>query len=181
MEILRLLTISEDIYVEGRRKAPKPIRKVAAAAVIKNPSIGERSAENLEQYFGMGKELGYVLARAAMERLGNDGKNVESYGKACIIGVQGEIEQGAILIHKEMGVSVREVIGGGKAGIPSTKKVAPAGTSIDVPLSYRDDSGRATHFDSMSVVVPGAPNPDEIVVVLVLTNGGRPHPWEGWK
>jgi hypothetical protein len=180
MEILRLVTIVEDVYVEGRRKVNKPVRRAVAAAVIKNPAIGDKSAENLGQFSGMGKELGYILAKAALGQIG-DGSLVESYGKACIVGAAGELEQAAILIHKEFGVSVREVIGGGKAGIPSTKKVAQAGVNIDVPLSFRDNSGLATHFDSMPVAVPGAPNADEIVVILVLTNGGRPHPWEGWK
>jgi hypothetical protein len=180
MEILRLVTIVEEVYSEGGRKAERPIKKVAAAAVIKNPAIGDKSAVNLDQFSGMGRELGYVLAKAAMAQLG-DGSKIESYGKSCIVGVGGELEQAAILIHKEFGASVREVIGGGKAGIPSTKKVAPAGVNIDVPLSFRDNSGLATHFDSMPVLVPGAPNADEILVVLAFTNGGRPHPWEGWK
>ncbi len=180
MEILRLLTTIEDIYSEGGRKAERPVRRVAAAAVMKNPATGVHSAENLEQFCGMGREVGYVLAKAALAQFA-EGSTVESYGKACIVGTSGELEQAAILIHKEFGEAVREVIGGGKAGIPSTKKVAPSGTGIDVPLSFRDNSGLATHFDCMSVVVPGAPNADEIVVVLVLTDGGRPHPWEGWK
>jgi hypothetical protein len=180
MEIIRIVTVIEDIFEEGRKKAGRPLRRVAAAAVIRNPATGAESAQNLDQFSGMGKELGYLLAKTAMAQIG-DGSQIESYGKACIVGVGGELEQGAILIHKEMGVSVREVIGGGKAGIPSTKKVAAAGVSIDVPLSFRDNSGLATHFDSMSVFVPGAPNADEIVVILAFTNGGRLHPWDGWK
>jgi hypothetical protein len=109
-----------------------------------------------------------------------EGKDVESFGKACIVGSLGEVEQGAMLIHKVLGVAVREIIGGGKAGIPGAQKVAPAGTSIDVPLSFRDDSGLATHWDTMPVVVPGAPNADEIVAIIALSNTGRPHPWAGW-
>lgn len=179
MEVLRIVTIIEDVISEGGRKAERQVRRVAAAAVIKNPAVGDKSAENLGQFSGMGKELGYLLAKEAMSHLG-DGTKVESYGKACIVGIHGELEQAAILIHKEMGISVREVIGGGKAGIPSTKKVGPAGVTIDVPLSFRDNSGLATHFDSMPVLVPGAPNADEIVVILAFTNGGRPHPWDGW-
>jgi hypothetical protein len=180
MEIRRILTLVEDVIVEGGRKAEKTVRRVATAAVITNPAVGDMSAVNLQQFAGMGYELGEILAKAAMAPLGG-GANVESYGKACIVGLDGELEQAAILIHKEFGKSVREVIGGGKAGIPSTKKVAAAGTAIDVPLSYRDNSGLATHFDSIEVLVPGSPRVDEIVVVLALTNGGRPHPWDGWK
>lgn len=180
MEIRRIITLIEDVVIEGGRKAEKPVRRVASAAVIANPAVGDKSAENLQQFAGMGYELGEILAKEAMAPLGGSA-NVESYGKACIVGVAGELEQAAILIHKEFGKSVREVIGGGKAGIPSTKKVAAAGTTIDVPLSYRDNAGLATHFDSMEVTVPGAPKADEIVVILALTNGGRPHPWEGWQ
>lgn len=180
MEILRLVTIIEEIFEEGGRKVEMPNRRVAAAAVIKNPATGTKSGENQEQFFDIGKEIGYILTRAAMAPLG-DGKNVESFGKACIVGSEGEVEQGAMLIHKILGVAVREVIGGGKAGIPGAQKVAPAGTSIDVPLSFRDDAGRATHWDTMPVVVPGAPKDDEMVVIIALSNCGRPHPWVGWE
>jgi hypothetical protein len=179
MEIRRMLTIVEDVIVEGGREAAKTVRRVATAAVIKNPALGELSNQNLDQFSGLGYDLGAVLGKEAATYLGG-GEHVQSYGKACIVGADGELEQAAILIHKEFGKSVREAIGGGKAGIPSTKKVAGAGVSIDVPLSFRDNSGLATHFDCMEVMVPGSPKADEIVVVLVFTNGGRPHPWSGW-
>ncbi len=180
MEIRRIITISEDVMVEGGREVPHSLRKVAVAAVITNPAIGDQSSKNLEQFVDMGKQLGTILAEKAMAVLGG-GTNVASFGKACIVGINGELEQAAILIHKEFGNSVREVIGGGKAGIPSTKKVGVAGISIDVPLCFRDNSGLATHFDSIQVSVPNAPSADEIVVVLGFTNGGRPHPWDGWS
>ena len=180
MELLRLVTIIEDIIEEGGRKVETPNRRVAAAAVIKNPAPGAKSGQDQEQFFAIGREIGTILTKAALAPLG-EGKDVESFGKACIVGSEGEVEQGAMLIHKVLGVSVREVIGGGKAGIPGAQKVAPAGTSIDVPLSFRDDAGRATHWDTMPVVVPGAPNGDEMVVIVALSNCGRPHPWAGWK
>jgi hypothetical protein len=179
MEILRIVTIIEDVIEEGGRKVETPNRRVAACAVIKNPAPGEKSAENMEQFFDIGREIGTILTQAAMAPLG-DGTKVESFGKACIVGSEGEVEQGAMLIHKILGRSVREVIGGGKAGIPGAQKVAPAGTTIDVPLSFRDDAGRATHWDTMPVMVPGAPNGDEMVVIIALSNCGRPHPWAGW-
>lgn len=179
MEILRIVSVVEDVLVEGGRAAASPTRRVASAAVIKNPAVGAESNQDLDQFVAMGYELGKILGTRAAELLGG-GEHVESYGKACIVGADGELEQAAILIHKQFGVTVRECTGGGKAGIPSTKKVGSAGSSIDVPLSFKDDSGRATHFDSMEVSIPGAPKADEIVVVLAFTNGGRPHPWSGW-
>lgn len=179
MEIRRIVTVIEDVLFEGGRKADKAVRRVATAAVITNPSIGKNSSTNLQQYSGMGYELGEVLAKVALPYL--NGASVQNYGKAAIVGVDGELEHAAILIHKEFGKSVREVIGGGKAGIPSTKKVAGPGTPIDVPVSFRDNSGLGTHFDCIEVKIPGSPKADEIVVVLAFTDGGRPHPWSGWS
>jgi len=180
MEIRRIVTTVEDVIIEGGRPADKRVRRVAVAAVIKNPSVREESGNALEQFSKMGYDLGEILAKEAVPHFGG-GESIESYGKGCIVGVDGELEQAAILIHKEFGKSVREVIGGGKAGIPSTKKVAGPGVSIDIPLSYRENSGLGTHFDCIEVTVPGSPKADEIVVVMAFTNGGRPHPWSGWS
>lgn len=115
------------------------------------------------------------MAQNASAHLG-DGSNVDSYGKGCLVGEGGELEQAAALIHPTFGKIVRAVIGGGKASIPSTKKVAGAGAIIDVPSAYRDNSSVASHFDAMEIHVPGSPKANEIVVALALTNGGRPHP-----
>lgn len=180
MEIRRIVTIIEDVLYEGGRAADQTVRRVATAAVITNPAIGSASGVNLDQFAGMGYDLGELLTKEAVAHLGG-GAEVQNYGKAAIVGVDGELEQAAILIHKEFGKALREVIGGGKAGIPSSKKVAGPGVSIDVPLSFRDNSGLGTHFDCMEVNVPGSPKHDEIVVIAVFTNGGRPHPWSGWS
>jgi hypothetical protein len=40
-------------------------------------------------------------------------------------------------------------VGGGKAVIPSNVKVAAGGTSLDVPLSHKDDSWSFDHFDTL--------------------------------
>jgi hypothetical protein len=36
-----------------------------------------------------------------------------------------------------------------------------------------------SHFDAMEVRIPDAPAANEIVVVIAVTNGGRPHPRVG--
>jgi hypothetical protein len=99
-----------------------------------------------------------------------------SYGKAAIVGLDGDIEHAAAILHPRMGKPMREAIGGGKAIIPSNVKVAAAGTAIDVPLSDRDDVWVFDHIDTITVVVPDAPRPGEIVVVVALGDGGRPRP-----
>jgi hypothetical protein len=99
-----------------------------------------------------------------------------SYGKAAIVGLDGDVEHAAAIIHPRMGRPMREAIGGGKAIIPSNVKIAPAGTAIDVPLSDRDDIWLFDHIDTITVAVPGAPRPAEIVVIVALADGGRPRP-----
>ena len=173
-EIRRLITVVEDIQAEGRRRAAKPTRRVAAIAVITNPAAGKYE-ESLDELIGIGGELGTLLGQRAVACFGSSGE-VESFGKACIVGEAGELEHAAALIHPTYGKTVRQAIGGGKASIPSTKKVAGPGARVDVPLGYRDDTRVASHFDAMEVSVPGSPKADEIVVALVLTNGGRPRP-----
>jgi hypothetical protein len=174
LEIRRLITTIEDIEAEGGRKAVKPVRRVAAMAVITNPAAG-KYVESMEEFIQLGTDLGTILAEKAFAHFGSQAE-MQSFGKGCIVGEGGELEQAAALIHPTFGKTVRVVIGGGKAGIPSTKKVAGPGTPIDIPLGYRDDTRVADNFDAMQVSVPGSPKADEIVVALVLTNGGRPHP-----
>jgi hypothetical protein len=70
-------------------------------------------------------------------------------------------------------------VGGGKAIIPSAKKMGGPGTPIDVPLHFKDAAFVRTHFDAMEVRLPDAPKGNEIVVALVVTDGGRPHPRVG--
>jgi hypothetical protein len=144
-------------------------------AVIANPFAGRFEAD-LGPLVRLGEELGALLGKRATETLGG---SVESYGKAAIVGLDGELEHAAALLHPTLGTPFRAAVGGGKAIIPSAKKVGVAGTAIDVPLHYKDAAFVRSHFDAMEVRVADAPRPDEIVLALVVTDGGRPHPRVG--
>ncbi len=173
--IRKLVTVVEEIRVEGGRALGRPLRRVAALAVIENPFAGRFEAD-LAPLVQAGEELGGLLGRRAAEMLGGA---VESYGKAAIVGLGGELEHAAALLHPTLGGPFRAAVGGGKAIIPSAKKAGPAGTAIDVPLHCKDAAFVRSHFDAMEVRVPDAPRSDEIVVALVVTDGGRPHPRVG--
>ena len=175
MRIRKLVTVVEEIRADGGKEAARPVRKAAAVAVIENPFAG-RYVEDLTPLVQVGEELGAVLATRAVEALGGA---VESYGKAAIVGLSGESEHAAAILHPTLGGPFRAAVGGGKAIIPSAKKLGAAGTAIDVPLHYKDAAFVRSHFDAMEVRVADAPKPDEIVVVLVVTDGGRPHPRVG--
>lgn len=174
-EIRRTLVAAETTYSEGGRSLAAPITKVAVAGVVVNPYAGEYR-EDLSPIYESAEQLGRELADIAVRYLNGP---PHSYGKAAIVGLGGELEHAAAALHPTLGRPLRAATGGGAAIIPSTKKVGPAGTAIDVPLHYKDAAYVRTHFDAMEVRVPGAPRDDEIVVIVAVTDGGRPHPRVG--
>ena len=170
MKIRRLTTIRDVLYEEGGLPALSPVTRVAACAVILNP-YASKATDDLTALVEASAELGALLTREAAELL--PGKAV-AYGKSAIVGVNGDIEHAAAILHPRMGKPMRAVIGGGQAIIPSTQKVGSAGVSIDVPLGHKDDVWSFDHIDTVSVTVEGAPRPDELLVIVALSNGGRP-------
>jgi hypothetical protein len=133
----------------------------------------------LDELVEVGVALGEKLTKRAVEALKIPPQKAESYGKAAIVGVDGELEHAAAILHPKLGTPMREAVGGGKAIVPSAKKMGGPGTEIDVPLHYKDAAFVRSHFDAMSVRVPDAPRQDEIAVVIVVTDSGRPHPRVG--
>jgi hypothetical protein len=175
MEIRKFVTIVEETVMEGGKNVDPPTRKAAAIAVIKNPFSG-KYVETLDELVEVGVTLGGKLTKMAVEALKIPPSKAESYGKAAIVGVDGELEHAAAILHPKLGTPMREAVGGGKAIIPSAKKMGGPGTEIDVPLHYKDAAFVRSHFDAMSVRVHDAPRADEIAVVIVVTDSGRPHP-----
>lgn len=178
MEIRKIVTIVEETRTEAGRPVSPPTRRAAAAAVIANPFAG-RYVEDLAELMQVGEELGTLLGKKAVEALGIRPERAESYGKAAIVGSRGELEHAAALLHPKLGAPFRAELGGGKAIIPSAKKMGTPGTEIDVPVHYKDAAFVRTHFDAMPVRVQDAPRGDEIVVALVVTDSGRPLPRVG--
>ncbi len=175
MEIRKTLLIRETIETDGIGKACDPIVRVAAIAVLRNPFAGKH-VEDLSLLFDMGGALGERLMGEAVEAL--NGAPV-SYGKAALVGVDGDLEQGGAMIHPKLGKPMRAAVGGGKALIASNAKVGAVGASIDLPLGHKDEAWSFDHFDTMTLMVGDAPRPDEIVLCMAVADGGRPHPRVG--
>jgi hypothetical protein len=93
--------------------------------------------------------------------------------------VQGDIEHAAAILHPKLGKAMRFAVGGGEAVIPSTAKVASAGARIDVPLGHKDNVWSFNEIDTMTLGVEDAPRPDEILVIMAVSDGGRPDPRVG--
>jgi hypothetical protein len=173
--IRKLLTVVEETREEMGRPVDPPTRRAAAIAVIQNPFAG-RYVEDLSDLMAIGAELGALLAAQAIEALGIPGTAVQSYGKAALVGENGELEHAAAILHPLLGAPVRRALGKGAALIPSSKKRSGPGTPFDIPLGHKDAAFVRSHFDAMEIRVTDAPRANEIVVAIALTNAGRPLP-----
>ncbi|MGL6280087.1 MAG: amino acid synthesis family protein [Gaiella sp.] len=163
----------DETLVEGGRAVDGPARKVVVAAVVRNPVAG-RFVDDLAELEALGAEIAELLARRAVALLGPDAA-VSAYGKGAIVGIDGELEHAAAILHPRFGAPVRAAVGGGAAIIPSTKKVAGPGAALTMPLTNKDDIWSFDEMDAAEIAVADAPRPDEIVVCLALASGGRPH------
>lgn len=175
MEIRKLITVVEETRREMDHEVKPATRKAAAIAVIKNPFTGHY-VPDLAPLMDMGEELGGMLGEMAVKALGIAPERAESYGKAAIVGLKGELEHAGAILHPKLGAPFRKALARGLALIPSVKKRGPAGCSIDVPLNHKDAAFIRSHFDGMTISVSDAPFEDEILVALVVTDSGRPLP-----
>ena len=157
----------------GRREAGPEGR--GGGGDRENPFAG-RFVDDLAPLIKVGEELGDLLGRRAVAALGAP---VHSYGKAAVVGTDGEYEHAAAILHPTLGTPFRAAVGGGKAIIPSAKKLGGPGTAVDVPLHYKDAAFVRSHFDAVEVRLVDAPRAGEILVALAVTDGGRPHPRVG--
>ncbi len=166
----RSLTI-ETTYHEGGPVTDKPLKLAAACAVIKNPYAGMYEPD-LMPFMAELRQLGTLLAEELVDTLGKD--NIEVYSKAAIVGVNGEMEHGAVW-HEAGGWAMRTVLGDPKAMVPASKAVANAGYRLMVPVHYIHASYVRSHFNSMEVGIQDAPRPNEILFALVMGTGARVH------
>src|SRR5690606_27258937 len=144
----------------------------AVACVLANPYAG-RFSQNLDLLVKPSTQLGAEFGRRLVAALGGD--KAQSYGKACIVGLDGEYEHGNALLTTAFADPVRDALGGGKAWISSTGKRGGPGTSIDVPLAHKDALYVRSHYDTMTLAFSDAPGPREIVVMFAVATRARLH------
>ena len=173
MHIRKFVTTCEDILAERGQSTDRVVRKAVSSAVITNP-FAAKAQRDLAEIEAMGAEISGQLAERALAALGVRPDEVTAYGKAAIVGLNGEIEHAAALIHPRFGAPVRKVVIKGDDIIPSTKKVAAAGSSITIPITNKDDIWSFDEMDAIEVKIDDAPHSDEIVVCVALAVGGRP-------
>ena len=197
IEIRRIVTHVESIAHEFGPLSDQPLLRGAIGIVMTNPYAGRYEPDILPMMDALGA-VGVDMAERLRVAMAVPVERIQGYGKGAIVGVNGELEHGA-LWHVPGGYAMRELLGwkgdrnaytqGGAANtapvsrqtanalsiVPSTKKVGAPGTTLDVPMTHINASYVRSHFDAIEVRVPGAPTADEIVFILAMSTGARIH------
>lgn len=175
MTIRQFIVIERETRVEAERAVSPPARQLAAGAVLRNPFAGQGAADAaaLEHLAQWSVEIGADLTSRALARF-SDSERIVAYSKGVIVGLDGDREHGAAMIHMRIGLAMRRGLRAGPALIPGTKKVGPAGTAIDLIFGGVADAWDYDAMDAMEVSVPGAPRPDEILLVVAFATA-RPN------
>jgi hypothetical protein len=146
--------------------------------VIENPYAGQY-VEDLSLLMDIGADLGALLGARCVAALGITPDQAESYGKAAMVGENGELEHAAAILHPKMGAPLRKAVEKGAALVPSSKKRGGLGQDLDIPLGHKDAAYVRSHFDAIEIRFNDAPRANEILVAIAVTDSGRPLPRVG--
>lgn len=172
-DIRRIMVATEEVWHEKGPRLKQPLRRGWAAAIVANPFAAKYSTD-LVPYMDSLEPLAFDLGVKLLKALGATPSDIDSYGKGAMVGVGGEMEHAAIW-HGPGGAGIRRAIAGGEAGVPGSMKVGTAGSTLDVSIGNVDVINVRSHYDSIPVNVGDAPRPDELVFIVALATGGRPH------
>jgi hypothetical protein len=168
----KLSILIDEAHHDGGSEAINPRQRAAVLAVVSNPFAG-RYEPDLQPAMEDLKPLALTMGKRLIEALGGP-EGIDAYGKGALVGLNGELEHGA-LWHAPGGYGMRALLGESKAIVPSAKKVGVAGSTLDLPLAHINAAYVRSHFDTMTVMVPDGPKPDEIVFALCMAKGPRVH------
>jgi hypothetical protein len=177
-DIRKIVVVMDEVHREMGRAIAPPTRRAAAAAVIANPFAGTY-VEDLSELIEIGAEMGDLLGRKCVAALGIAPGEAQSYGKAAMVGENGELEHAAALLHPKLGAPLRAAVEKGAALVPSSKKRGGPGQPLDIPLGHKDAAYVRSHFDGMEVRINDAPRANEILIAVAVTDSGRPLPRVG--
>ena len=176
MSLLRKTVLHvETVHVDGGRDAARPLKMVAAAAVIRNPWAGRGYVEDLSaEIRALGPQLSQHLTDLILGEVGS-GDAVEAFGKSAVVGLDGELEHASALIHTlHFGNIYRNAVRA-KSYLAFTNTRGPANAPIVLPMMDKNDEGRRSHYLTVQFAIADAPAADELVVVLGAATAGRPH------
>jgi len=177
-KIRKIVMFMDETHIEMGKEINPATRRVTAVAVIENP-FASRYQEDLTELMDIGAQMGELLGKRCVDMLGITPADAQSYGKAAMVGENGELEHAAAILHPKLGKPLRAAVKQGAALVASSKKMGSPGQPLDVPLGHKDAAYVRSHFDGMEVRVNDAPRANEIMVAVAVTDSGRPLPRVG--
>ncbi|MFG2942056.1 amino acid synthesis family protein [Streptomyces sp. NPDC048282] len=174
-DIRKVVTVVDEVLLELGRPVAAPVRRVAVAAVIRNPWAGRGFVADLQpEVEAVAPELAQILTGRLIAELGGADR-VEAFGKAAVVGLDGEVEHGGALIHTPYFGNVLRELTEGTSIIVFNDDRLPAGEPLTVPLWHKTAAATRSHYQTVQIGVPDAPRPDEIVVIAAAASGPRPN------
>jgi hypothetical protein len=172
--VRKYVSFEEEVVHESGVALSPPLRRVVVGAVAANPLAGQAGLTDIAPLVAMSEVLGTSLTERALERSG-DPSTIRAYGKAALVGMNGDLEHGAALIHPRLGMAMRAALRRGKVLIPGNAKVGVAGSPIDLVFGPLDEAWDLDAADTLTVSVPDAPRPGEVLLLVGYTTGPRPN------
>ncbi len=175
LKLRKFAKFVDKTFIEGEKKAKEPVLLVSVAAVIKNPWAGKGFVEDLKpEILSLAPQIGDLLVPELIKEIGS-GEKVLAYGKAAMVGLNGEIEHASAFIHTlRFGNKFRDAVSG-TSYLSFTNTRGPAGSKISIPMMHKTDAGLRPYYLTHEFTIHDAPNEDEIVVAIGGAPTGRAH------
>ena len=175
LKLRKFLKFLDKTYIEGGKKAKEPVLLVSVAAVIQNPWAGKGFVEDLKpEILDLAPKLGDILVPELIKEIGS-GDKILAYGKAAMVGLNGEIEHASAFIHTlRFGNKFRDAVGG-TSYLSFTNTRGPAGSKISIPMMHKTDSGLRPYYLTHEFTIHDAPFENEIVIAIGGASSGRAH------
>jgi hypothetical protein len=171
LTVRKIVEHVEETHDEMGQALQRPHRTAIVAAVLANPFGAGYVADLVSVADELGERIGTLVGPRCVALLGG---TVEAFGKAALVGVDGEVEQGSALIHNLRFGNVFRDAAGGTELLPAAEKVGVTGAAIDIPLKHKLDAKTRSHHQTVTLTIADAPRPREIVVAVAAADAGRP-------
>ncbi|WP_426232031.1 amino acid synthesis family protein [Pararhizobium sp. DWP3-4] len=173
-KIRKIVTVVEELFIEGGRAADKPVTAVAVIAVLTNPWANLPFSDDLRPVIDVyAPALGQEMTRRLIAVM--PASCIEAYGKLAAVGLDGEIEHGSALIHTLRFGNIFREASEGTTYLSFTNTRNTAGALLSLPMTHKSVAGTRSHFLTMNLQVSDAPRHDEVLIAIGAADGGRPH------
>jgi len=173
LAIRKVFSTSETVAEEAGIEVT-PLRKVAVGAALKNPWLEEAGGSDLSATLRrVNPDLAVLLTDYLLE-LVPDPKLIRGYGKAAAVGIDGELEHAAAMIHNAYFGPVMRKRLQGTAYVSFADLRSLPGRMLTIPTGHKTQAGTRSYFQTVNLPLPDSPEPDELVVAIAAVTGPRP-------